>query len=62
MQILDSHVMISLLFWEMAAKFPNTFYVSINKEKSSTPKHLQGRYMAISQDIGQVLEQLVKMK
>lgn len=53
---------IKLPFWEMAARFQNTFYISINKEKSSTPKHLQGRYMAISQDIGEVLEQLAKMK
>ncbi|MBU3174623.1 hypothetical protein KPL49_24555 [Clostridium estertheticum] len=48
---------IKLPFWKMTASYPNTFYISINHEKSSTPEHLQGRAIAISEDIGHVLRQ-----
>ncbi|MBU3216526.1 NAD-dependent protein deacetylase, SIR2 family [Clostridium estertheticum] len=46
---------IQLPFWKMTASYPNTFYISINLKKTSAPKHLQGRAMAISEDIASVL-------
>lgn len=49
---------IKLSFWRMTASFQNTFYISINLEKSSAPEHLQGRAMAISEDIGKVLRKI----
>lgn len=48
---------IKLPFWKMTASFPNTFYISINHEKSSAPGHLGGRSMAIPEDIGRMLHQ-----
>lgn len=49
---------IKLPFWKMTTNFPNTFYISINKEKSSEPEHLRGRTMVISEDIGKVLHEV----
>ena len=49
---------IKLPFWEMTYNFQNTFYVSINKERSSSPAHLKERAMAISEDIGKVLNEV----
>lgn len=49
---------IKLPFWKMTTNYPNTFYISINQEKSSTPKHLQGKSMAIAEDIAQVLHEV----
>lgn len=46
---------IQLPFWKMTSSYTNTFYISINLKKTSEPKHLQGRAMAISEDIAQVL-------
>ena len=49
---------IKLPFWEMTYNFPNTFYVSINRERYNAPAHLGERAMAISEDIGEVLNQV----
>lgn len=49
---------IKLPFWKMASSFSNTFYISINHEKSSAPEHMRGNAMAISEDIGHVLSQV----
>ena len=49
---------IKLPFWEMTYNFPNTFYVSINRERYSAPAHLGERAMAISEDIGKVLNEV----
>ena len=46
---------IKLPFWKMTYNFPNSFYISINKEKISAPEHLRERAMVISEDIGKVL-------
>lgn len=49
---------IKLPFWEMTYNFKNTFYVSINKERYSSPEHLRERAMVISEDIGKVLHEV----
>ena len=49
---------IKLPFWEMTYNFKNTFYISINRERSSAPAHLKERAMVISDDIGKVLNQV----
>lgn len=45
-------------FWKMTASYKNTFYVSVNHKKTSAPEHLQGRAVAISDDIANVLSNL----
>ncbi|MBU3216510.1 hypothetical protein LL033_17735 [Clostridium estertheticum] len=55
---LYGHRLVIMNFWKMTASYKNTFYVSVNHKKTSAPEDLQGRAMAISDDIANVLSNL----
>lgn len=42
---------IKLPFWNMADKFPETFLVTVNLAKESSPEQLKGRSLAVCEDI-----------
>lgn len=47
---------IKLPFWDMTAKFPDTFLVTVNLAKTSTPEHLKGKSMTICEDLSCFLQ------
>ena len=49
---------IKLPFWDMTAKFPNTFLVTVNQAKSSTPEHLHGRCLTICDELSHFMQEL----
>ena len=42
---------IKLPFWNMADKFPETFLVTVNLAKESSPEQLTGRSLAVCEDL-----------
>lgn len=49
---------IKLPFWDMTSKFSNTFLVTVNLAKSSSPEHLKGKCLTINGDLSHVLKQI----
>ena len=47
---------IKLPFWDMTAKFPDTFLVTVNLAKTSAPEHLKGKSMTICEDLSCFLQ------
>lgn len=49
---------IKLPFWDMADKFSETFLVTVNLTKESSPEHLKGKSLAICEDLSLFLHEL----
>ena len=49
---------IKLPFWNMADKFPETFLVTVNLAKESSPEQLKGRSLAVCEDLSLFLHEL----
>lgn len=47
---------IKLPFWDMTAKFPDTFLVTVNLAKTSAPEHLKGKSLTICEDLSCFLQ------
>ena len=54
---------IKIPFWDMTSKFLNTFLITVNLAKSSSPEHLEEKCLTINGDLSHVLRQIKrKMK
>ena len=49
---------IKLPFWDMTAKFSDTFLVTVNLAKTSTPEHLKGKSQTICEDLSYFLQEI----
>ena len=49
---------IKLPFWDMTSKLPDTFLITVNLAKTSTPKHLEGKCMTVCDDLSIFLQEL----
>ena len=49
---------IKLPFWNMTDKFPETFLVTVNLAKESSPEQLKGRSLAVCEDLSLFLHEL----
>ena len=49
---------IKLPFWDMTAKFPDTFLVTVNLAKTSAPEHLKGKSLTICEDLSCFLQEV----
>ncbi len=49
---------IRLPFWDMTAKFPDAFLITVNLAKGSAPEQLKGRSLAIGADLAEVMGKL----
>lgn len=49
---------IRLPFWDMVAKFPDAFLVTVNLTKTSAPEHLRGKCMTVCGDLSCFLQTL----
>lgn len=49
---------IKLPFWDMTAKFPDAFLVTVNQAKSSAPEHLHGRCLTIRDELSHFMQGL----
>lgn len=49
---------IKLPFWDMTAKFPDTFLVTVNQAKTSAPEHLKGKSLTICEDLSCFLQEV----
>lgn len=47
---------IKLPFWDMTAKFPDAFLVTVNLAKTSAPEHLKGKSLTICEDLSCFLQ------
>ena len=53
---------IKLPFWDMTAKFPNAFLVTVNLAKSSAPEHLRGKSLTLCDDLAHFMHELRKKR
>lgn len=49
---------IKLPFWDMTAKFPDTFLVTVNQAKASAPEHLHGKSLTVCDDLSHFMQAL----
>ena len=49
---------IKLPFWDMTAKFPDTFLVTVNLAKASAPEHLKGKSLMLCEDLSRFLQEI----
>ncbi len=49
---------IKLPFWDMTAKFQDTFLVTVNQAKSSVPEHLRGKSLTVCDDLSHLMKTL----
>lgn len=52
---------IKLPFWDMTVKFINTFLVTVNLEKKSSPEHLKGKCLTICDDLAHFLKEIRRL-
>lgn len=52
---------IKLPFWDMTAKFTDTYLVTINLETTSVPEHLKGKYLTICDDLARFLKEIKRL-
>lgn len=49
-------------FWEMTNSLPKAYYISINPKDAVVPKEIEGKGLAINEDIAHVLQAVLKEK
>ena len=49
-------------FWNMTYRWPNAYYITINPKDALLPKELNGKGLAVKEDIAKVFQDIVKEK